>query len=213
MHFRERFVAYIQKDVEVRVVRKRDSALMWLLNKILFFLPNFMENFTTTIGKTIYMPNRTLSILSVWIAPLMGHECQHAWDSQRWGALYYFGYLFPQVLALGSLMAIFSSLWWLLCLAALLPWPAPFRMLIERRGYLISLIGYDMLSDDKSSAKQARAIDDVVKQFTGHNYYFMWPFERSTQVWFEKRMKREVARGRSGNLPVLETTKRFIESQ
>jgi len=209
MHFRERFTAYIQRDVEVRVLRKQDSRLMKVLNVILFFVPDFMTNFTTTIGETIYMPENELRREDVGVVPLLSHECQHVWDNKRWGLLYSIGYLFPQILALGAIGAVWGGLWWLLFLIFLLPWPAPFRMLIERRGYLVFLALDEQLSLSMSSDRKARMIDNVVRQFVGKNYYFMWPFERSITEWLTKKL--ESSYTEKTYLPVLETAKRFIE--
>ena len=211
MHFRERYLSYIQRDVEVYAFRKRGSLLMLFLSKILFFLPDFMENFTTTIGHVIYLNDKSWRREDLGVLALLAHECQHVWDNERVGLLYGIGYLFPQILCLGAIGCVWGGPWWLLFLAALLPWPAPFRMIIERRGYLLTLIIDNMLSQNKASAIKAQRIENVVKQFVGKNYYYMWPFKRRLRAWFGKRMLEEAERGRAGNLPILETTKRFIE--
>lgn len=192
--FSERFVDHIQEVTPgLRIVKKEDSRLMRFLAIILFFNKGFMTEYTTTIGKTIYMPSQTLSSSGTAIIVTLAHEAQHIWDFYRfrfmpipWAILY----LFPQILAplaLLSFLAVEYSNWWLVSLSFLIflaPLPAPFRMIIERRGYLVSLACCHWMWNNADST----TIENVVNQFTGWEYYKMWPFYGSLTRWFKDEL-------------------------
>lgn len=130
-------------------VEKKDSALMRLFAKVLFFNPRFLDRFITTVGSTVYVPNiaefeatRCNAAAQVYV-----HEAVHALDSKQLRfPVFAAAYLFPQVLALLALMsfgAVGGSAWWLinlLWLAALAPWPAPFRRTLELRAYAFGAV-------------------------------------------------------------------------
>lgn len=64
-----------------------------------------------------------------------------------------------------------NLLWFLLSILPLAPWPSPGRMWAELRGYGMSVHAeYWLWGHSFIGAK--------IKQFTGPNYYFMWPFTR-----------------------------------
>jgi len=177
-----------------KVVRKKDSLLMRFLGVILFFVPNFMENYGTTVGNKVYLTDNSLKNQHIGLAVHLGHEAQHVYDKQHF-FLRAFGYgifyLLPQVLALvalGSLLAIWFDIRWLWCLTALAlaaPIPSYGRMWVERRGYLLSFMGYSWVYGDEQSAK---IMGRQIKQFTGPAYYFMWPFKKSLLKWFTKNI-------------------------
>lgn len=173
-----------------KVVRKADSSLMKFLAKILFFLPDFMENFGTTVGDTVYLTDHRWGRDSMGTAVHLGHEAQHVYDKQRFflGMLGYgLFYLAPQIFALaslGALLAIWFDVRWLWCLtsiALIAPLPAYGRYWAERRGYLISLLGYTWLFGD--NYVKEHVLPNVLDQFTSSNYYFMWPFRGSVERW------------------------------
>lgn len=213
MNLRERFVSSIQTVTPgYKIVRKENSRLMRFLATILFFNPGFMTNYTTTIGTTVYLPKqRATSGTQVIIT--LAHEAQHVWDSQHWGVAYYVGYLFPQILALGSLLsllAIWFSIWWLLCLCLLLflaPLPAPGRMMIERRGYLMSCAvawwryNNDIINEDGWP----------ITQFTSMNYYKMWPFRKSLVRGFISELE-QIKQGKYPT-PVFKTVHDFLKTE
>ena len=165
---------------------------MRFLGKILFFTPNFMTRFTTTMGNKVYVTDDLWKDNSTWALSTLAHEAQHVSDKQRYGmVLFGFAYLLPQILAplaLLSLLAIWFSnawLWSLAALALLAPIPALFRMRIERRGYLMTLcVIYWTFGEEMARGN----IPHCVKQFTSPNYYFMWPFKRRLEKWFDKEL-------------------------
>jgi len=187
------FSKHVQTRVPgFNVKRKADSKLMRFLGKILFFTPNFMTRYTTTMGNTVYATDDLWKSNSAWALSTLAHEAQHAADKQRVGmVLFGFAYLLPQILAplaLLSLLAIWFSnawLWSLAALALLAPIPAAFRMIIERRGYLMSLcVTWWTFGEETARAGIPRRL----KQFTGPAYYFMWPFGRHLKKWFEREL-------------------------
>ena len=170
-----------------RLVVKEDSRFMRFLARILFFNKRFLSHFITTIGRTVYVPRAIIE--RTGLVPTLAHEAQHYWDNRRWGLFYPIGYLSPQIWALGallSLLAIWFSNWWLLCLLCLLllaPLPALFRMLIERRGYLMSIACFYWARGDQD-------VTWTLKYFKGADYYWMWPFEKSLRWWFERNFEK-----------------------
>lgn len=161
----------------LQVKFKDESPFMKLLGKILFFNPKFMTNYTTTIGNTVYFANRKwLEENQESAAHVLAHELVHIRDSNEAGSfIFSYTYLFPQCLALLSLLAIFSSWWWLLCLAFLAPLPSPFRAYWELRGYAIT---------DATYYKSSGQFTDTAwmsGQFTSASYFFMWPFKEDIE--------------------------------
>jgi len=175
----------------LRVVRKRDSKLMRVLNVVLFFVPNFLENYTTTLGKTIYLSETLWFNTRKSCLPTLAHEARHAYDSQQLGTVWFsLMYLFPQVLAVLALLAIPFSLWWLTALAFLLPWPAWGRVIIEFWGYSTTAIVTDWLYGRKAAYEQ---IDWCRRQFVGPAYYFMgWLWWPQLKAWMGDELDEEM---------------------
>jgi len=186
----------IRKDIEsyaaglgVKTAVKETSFLMRAINILIgFFNPGFMVDYITTIGGTVYFPERMLKEDgTVW--SVLPHETQHGVQFNKMSVpVAALVYLFPQWLSLLSLLslgAIWGGLWWLLWLTNLLwlaPWPAPGRKWMEMQGYALSLL---------VKYEQYRAIgrEDaigvppyMVRQFTGSFYYFMWPFKARVEA-------------------------------
>jgi len=120
------------------------------------------------------------------VIEILAHETVHEHDRKRLGTVpFTLAYLFPQILAVLSLLSIFAiwNLHWLLCLFFLLflaPLPALGRAWIEVRGYktnvsLGRLKGWDPALTSYSIIKS---------NFTSANYYFMMPFFD----WTSKRL-------------------------
>jgi hypothetical protein len=176
----------------MKMVPKKDSALMRFLGKVLFFVPNFMTNYTTAIGDTLYLPDSILAALeeeNPRIAGLLAHETMHLLDRKKYGTIpYAVMYLLPQLgalLALLSLLAIWFGSGWLWCLAFLAflaPIPSPGRAHIEKRGYLMTLAWHRwQYGDDKPVPGW------VLENFTGPAYYFMWPFGVNLEKWLNDK--------------------------
>lgn len=178
---------------------KDESTLMKLIGMILFFNKAFMTGFITTIGYTVYWPDReSLEKRGDNAMSTLAHEYRHAKDAEKYTRpLFGFLYLLPQLLAAPGILSalimipllIFSVIswsWWMLplMLSALLvaPLPAYFRMKFEVNGYMMSLfmlnelLKEDGIDKDNRKIRLAIRANDINKNFTGPNYYFMWPF-------------------------------------
>lgn len=165
-----------------RVVPKDASLLMKILGVILFFTPDFMKRYTTTIGNTVYMPAWLLAQDNWHTSAILCHEARHVQQKRRYGAvLYSFLYLFPQSLALFALLAIlavwFTNLW-LLCLLFLLclaPLPAPWRMHFEIGGYSMNVLMTGWAVDVPMAQD---TIQRAAREFSSSAYYHMWPWRK-----------------------------------
>lgn len=156
----------------VKVVPKEDSKLMKFLAVVLFFNKSFMTDFATTIGDTIFIPKALWGQVDV-----LAHEYCHVFDSHRNGAvLYSLRYLFPQCLALLSLLSLgaIATPWWppafyfiiaLALLGCLAPLPAPWRQEYEFRGYKMSLLVLVRVY-------RQLPVGWALKQFYSKDYYF-----------------------------------------
>jgi hypothetical protein len=180
-----------------RVVNKADVwwwKLLYLVSFARWWQPTMLTRVWTTIGFTVYRPHDPDSIgelsndfVTLW------HERQHMLDllllqrrvGRFLGSLLWFGgYAFPQVLALGAVGAFWTPWAWL-CLAALAPWPAPFRVWVEKRGYAATLYAWGlqgMLIGDVA------VISMVKRVFYGWTYYKMkWGGRDELIEWFLAR--------------------------
>ena len=177
----DKIVALGEKKYGLKIAYKDKSLLMKLIGKILFFNPRFMTNYITTIGSTVYFPSeQSAGRDRVSSAAVLAHELVHISDSKEVSTFVFsYTYLFPQVIALLSVLAIFSSKLWLLCLLFLLPVPSPMRAYWELRGYAMSdAVNFKL-------TKSFLSMDFVSKQFLTSAYYFMWPFKQD----IEKRIE------------------------
>lgn len=165
---------------------KNESILMAILKKILFF--NDFDKFITTIGSTVYFQSKEyVEQHPRESAVVLSHEYVHARDSKKLThILFGFLYLIPQILFLPTIIiGIVYKLPFLIALSFLflLPLPAYFRMLIERRGYLMSLFAINEVLKESSVPAEDRKnilIADVKHMsdtfFKGWPYYRMWPW-------------------------------------
>ncbi len=193
----ERFKSFFDElkihEPKLKLAYKDESLLMKIIGKILFFNPNFMTAYITTLRNTIYFPSRIQVEMDDLSAMLViCHEFQHVRDSKKLTyPIYSFIYLFPQILFLLALLAIplaFILPWYyaiipLAALLFLLPIPAYGRMKIELRGYSMSLFALSEFL--KGTGKDRAYITGILSeranmydkyQFKGPSYYFMWPF-------------------------------------
>lgn len=192
----ENFILELQKlNPKYNVVNKKDSILMKILSKILFFNNKFMTSYITTIGNTVYLADNNFYERDIYIANPLGslaHEFRHTRDAAKYGPLYYLGYLSPVIFSLLIIPFCFVLGWWaLLFLLFLLPIPSLGRMIIELRGYTMTLFVYHYFAvkDNKEDIKgllmeAAQSIES--RNFHSSSYYFMWPFDMMNL--FEKKV-------------------------
>jgi hypothetical protein len=170
----------------VHIAWKQDSPLMRVIYFLVRgFVPNFMTDFTTVIGKTIYFSGPDyIEEYPDSAARTLAHEMVHLLDSRRcsW-PVFVVGYLFPQIFVAGVLLFPWIGVWALLFLVFLLPLPAPFRAWIEVRAYCLNIL-------TAHPAKRARTWEHVMRQFTGWNYYLMMPFPPMLKYWINHSLRR-----------------------
>lgn len=184
----ETFIGQLQKHTPSLTIKYKDeSLLMRVCGTLSFFNPSFMTHYTTTLGSTIYFPNR------IWyetqseenLLQIIAHEYVHVRDSENFSILYPLMYIFP--ISLAPLMALlFFVLPWPICLILILtcfaPLPAPGRMYFERRGYVMNMfVLYQFAKESGTSESRIQnALKEMARyfstQFTGFQYYLMWPF-------------------------------------
>ena len=182
---RKSLESHIEEEFpEYELLDKKNSTLMKWLSKLLFFNKDFMSRYITVVGAKVYVPqvpwntNKPLSACSV-----LAHEWVHMKDGKKFGPLFKFLYLCPQILAPLALLGFFNSafFWFALCL---LPIPAPFRAWFEFRAYVVSIAVRWWL------AKQPTNGEWLTRQFTSSAYYWMFPAKTFLRKKFEKEFER-----------------------
>ena len=180
----------LNSGVEIRFKTKENKPQGWLnrlISVVLFFNKDYLTKYVTVIGNTIWFPSeeyynevyekRPASLLATLL-----HESRHIeQEKERGRFVHSFLYLFPQILALGALAAPIS-LWFLLALLFLLPFPSPYRVWAEKEGYRITTaVLYWTHGYPPNTYSFAR-------QFAGPNYYFMAPWWETDEYMslFEK---------------------------
>lgn len=166
---------------DLKIKFKDESLLMKILSKILFFNKNFMTNYTTTIGSSVYFPSKSYLEKNERSAiVVLLHELVHLQDAKKYNNLLFgFLYLTPQILALLFFPLLFIS--WKIALFFLIfafPIPSYFRMYFERRAYMASLYCINEMS--KKMNFQPLLLSNSIfflNQFKSSNYYFMWMFK------------------------------------
>jgi hypothetical protein len=166
---------------------------MWIWQK------RFIKGYNTTIGFSVYF--------SEWVVDnrrwdsmyrTMRHEFIHMLQKNKYKLLFDLSYLFPQVLAVGSvlaLLAVWFSNWWLMslcCLACLAPMPAPWRTKWEIEGYTASMVV--MFEEQNGISKQR--IDNIIKHFISSDYFFMCPF----RSWITRKINTIAMSIRAGKI-------------
>lgn len=180
----------------VTIKPKSSSALMRLIGwifRITKISPQFMTNYYTTLGSTIYVPDNLLENMntSSFIRTL-AHETVHAADARRLSsALFGFLYLFPQSLAPLALLSLLGLLnpmffWCLGFLVFLAPIPAPFRYWFELKAYRTQLL-FARKEDRLSDTEMEYHYEWVEKQLCTKLYYWTWPFKS----WVRRNLKNE----------------------
>lgn len=185
----------------INIVYKSESWLMRIISWVLFFNPNFMKGYATTIGNTVYLPDSAKEWPEEALQTLLAHEHIHVFDNQT-DKLFKVKYLFPQIISLLALFVVPFSWWGLLFLLFLAPLPAPWRKHYEVRGYTMSLAALHYILSKKSTPeneelmwqsleKNAKYYDSVLK---GSAYYWCWPWG------IEKELTEAIHSIRSGDI-------------
>jgi hypothetical protein len=170
----ETVLAATQKYFPVKIKYKDEDTLMKIIGALMFFNKAFMTNFITTLGYTIYFPSRQ------WVVDhdqdamvILIHEAVHMQDEKKYSILFQLGYIFPLWLSLLVPFLLFVLSWKIvlpLALFFLLPLPAPFRMMFERKAYIIGVYAAYKLygTDPFENASYYSSF------FKDSSYYWMW---------------------------------------
>lgn len=182
---------HIKKSIPGFAVRWKNegkgSGVQKLIGVLMFFNRGYMKDFISTFFPYVYWPSEK----DYRSAPrgsfkVLAHEYVHLWDAKKSHGWFSFSYIlwhWLALLALGALVAIWASNWWLLFLVALvfaLPLPSPWRMKWEYRGYTMSMA----CNAWKHGDVQETTVDALVEHFISSEYYFMWPFKKAMRRRF-----------------------------
>ena len=188
---RQNLEEHIKKEVQgFKITSKKDSKLMKALSFLLFFNKSFMTRYISVIGSTMYVPELPWKADDDYSAiVVLAHELKHLQDSREFPIIFELSYLFPQILSIFSVLAVFFGPYWLFCLLFLLPIPSPTRTYWEFRAFVNTLAVYYWFFEDFDD------IEHILKQFSGPYYYFMgfgftWIVKRALQAEL-KRLREE----------------------
>ena len=171
---------------DFKIIEKKDSRLMRILAKVLFFNKNFMTRYITVIGSTVYVPSKQRMKENPYAAlELLCHEWVHMKDNKAMGPLFKLLYLTPQIFSLVALASLWTgNLLWLLCLIFLLPMPSAARAELEMRGYTVSMaVRWWVLEQEPDYEK-------ISKYFTSSAYYWMYPIKEAVIEDLEDNFER-----------------------
>lgn len=196
-----------------RLEVKQDSKLMKFLNFFVrIFNKRFMDGYITTFYPKVYFPADRLDYTrGVW--KILTHEAVHLLRAKKQTpVLHGFLYGLPQwlaLLALLSLVAIWASNWWLLCLLFLLcaaPLPAYFRYKEEMVAYRMSMFNNYVLHGSILDYQ----IDHIAGQFFKSNYYWMWAFKKAIYKRLQKE-REDIMSGKYDTVYPYSKVKEIIE--
>lgn len=187
--FIEKYIASKMEGKKIEITTKESSNLMKLIGWFLSGIQinkTFMTNYITTIGTTIYFPEKLIEeIAPKRFMEVVIHECVHAVDEHNNKLLYKPSYLPELFLGLPLLIIsiilfilkswIAASVLLILALLCILPVPKPGRYHWEIRAYSTSLGIAHIFNEDKAYINQIKRW--ISGQLTGSSYYFTWPFK------------------------------------
>jgi len=154
---------------DFRIVQKKDSNLCKFIDvflKIITFWSQseFMTNYNTTIGKTLYVPSGWNKSIAYKKLIVLRHERVHMRQHEKYG-----GFLF----ALLYLLPFFPL--------GLAYWRAKF----EWEAYTENIWAvYEYGGIGSAKSQQMR--DNIIKQFMSGAYGWMWPFRNTIEKWYDK---------------------------
>jgi hypothetical protein len=152
---------------EFKIVKKSDSRFMrvldWTLRTISFGKINkFMENFTTTIGATMYVTDHWDLASSATKYSTLDHERVHLRQSKKYGSV------------------LFSLLYLLFPLPIGLAW---FRTKFEMEAYEVTLRNIHRSYGKSVFNEELRNL--FVGYFTGPSYMWMWLGKKRIADWYD----------------------------
>lgn len=174
----QHFISLLQREVPLKIKYKDESWEMYLLHFLVkWFNPNFMTDYTTVIGYTVYFTSKEfVEQYPRQAMQILAHEAVHLLDTKRLTfTLFALAYLFPQVLVVLAFLFPLSA-YYLFFLLFALPLPAPFRAYFEAKAYSLDII------------LGKRSVEDTVQYFTTWDYYKMFPFKEKIASVLKERV-------------------------
>jgi len=163
----------IANNIEGFEIRSKEGHPLWrFLSKVMFWNPRISSGFITTLYPVVWVPSLPWKSHSPATAiEVLAHEYVHLQDRKRLGLLFNLLYLAPQIFSLFTLLG-FINPWFFTCILFLAPWPSPGRAWLEYRGYRMSMAVTYWVHGCGLDSRW------IVSQFTGPNYYWMYPFHK-----------------------------------
>lgn len=163
------------------------------------FNPKYTTGFTSTFYPAVYFPSKAkYEANPSGSFATLAHELVHLLDAQRFPLGFTCLYGFPQLLALPLIvtavtLAFFVG-WWsvpafLLAASSLAPWPSPWRVHFEKRGYAMSMAVVYWVTGDIPHER----LDRIRQHFTGMAYYGMSWSPRDIDAWVAETQRRIVS--------------------
>jgi hypothetical protein len=152
---------------------------------------NFMEHDAISIGSSIYFPSHHfVKHHPTTSNAFFLYEITKMYDKNKFGSfLFYLSYFFPQNLSILFLFLFFilsCKLFLFLIPLALLPIPAYFRMLFEKRAYLTSLYCMNKMNKNLNLHIDIRMQKDFfIDLCADPYYYYMFPFKKKVRGMFD----------------------------
>lgn len=159
---------------QYRLLRKRDSAMMRCIDVLLkvitlWQMREFMTNFITTIGYTVYVPSAWETYPAYERMVILRHERVHMRQRREYGALLF------------SLLYLFCPL---PCVFAY------FRMRFEQEAYAESLRALvEIMPGGEEFIRRPEVRRQYIGCFTGASYFWTWPWRNSVEKWFDRAAK------------------------
>lgn len=154
----------VQKEFPgFKVEQKTKSWLMIVISYLLFFNRDFMTNFITTIGSTMYVPDAWYTWHDNLKSEVLRHERVHLLQQKRYG------------------MLLYSLLYLLIPLPFGLAW---YRAQLEWEAYQETMrciaeeYGVEMLRNPSFK-------ENMLDHFTTGQYGWMWPFRSQVNKWYD----------------------------
>lgn len=160
-----------------KILYKRDSLLMKAISKFLWLISfglmnKFMDSYITTIGFKVYVPNDWSTWSRSQRAVILRHERVHMRQRAKYG------------------MVLFSILYLFLPLPGLFSY---FRMKFEMEAYTETIYAMCELYVTGVGIVQTPSFKKfIVSQFTGASYFWMWPFKKSIEAWYDETVRKAV---------------------
>ena len=164
----ERIIAEMLNEFpKFRLVEKKKSFLMKAINVFLLIITfgkmkTFMKSFTTTLGYTVYTPEKWEE--SFDRIGILKHERVHMRQMREYGRIWFsVSYLFL----------------WFPCVFAY------FRKKYEQEAYTETL-RHSAKTYGIKYVESTFLRESIISSFTSASYFWTWPFRKSIEAWYDE---------------------------